>query len=170
MVRTEEHPVLAQDLRQAAQILLSERADMDVAPDHGDRILHEVLRHLLVDIGHVLQEWLHPAAAVSVAATLSCGNRDSAPWHTAAETASSTGRHAWACGTPGAGTGASRCRWPPTHWRTGRTHCRRSARLSRCSEPWGGVSHPSRHVVDPNARRLDGDGMQGVATPTQRGG
>ena len=31
----------------------------------------------------------------SITATLSCGKRESAPWQTMADTASSIGRHAW---------------------------------------------------------------------------
>ena len=64
VVRAEEHVVDADQVGQRAEVLLPERADVDVALEDLDRVLGEVLGHLLVDVRQALQQGRDPAAAV----------------------------------------------------------------------------------------------------------
>ena len=64
VVGPEQHVLVADQVGEGDEVLLPERADVDVPLEHLDRILGEVLRHLLVGVGQDLEERLDPGAAV----------------------------------------------------------------------------------------------------------
>src|SRR2546423_6229402 len=64
VVRPEKHVLLTDHLGESAQVVLPEGTDVDVALEDGDRVLEKVLRHLLVDVGQILEQRLHPDAAI----------------------------------------------------------------------------------------------------------
>ena len=125
VVGAEQHVVDADQVGEGDEVLLPERAHVDVPLHDLHRILQEVLRHLLVEVLEVLDERLHPAAAVLDHRHLELREaRQRAVADRGRRPRPRSGATATACGTPAAGTGASRCRCPSSRSCSARSRCR----------------------------------------------